>query len=58
MTLNELMIHLESIKETHGGDIEVQANDECGDLVEVEENSVYAYNEQMTENGFKLIFDV
>ena len=56
MNLNELIIHLESIKETHGGDIEVRANDECGDLVKFNKQCVYTYNPAMT--GVKLIFDV
>ena len=55
MNLDELIEHLQDIRETCGGHTPVLANDECGELVEFKATTVYSYNPAMT--GVKVIID-
>jgi hypothetical protein len=55
MNLDQLIEHLQDIRETCGGHTPVQANDETGELVEFRKTVVYTYNPAMT--GVKVIID-
>jgi hypothetical protein len=55
MNLDQLIEHLEDIRETCGGHTPVLANDDLGDLVKFKKTAVYTVNPAMT--GVKVIFD-
>ena len=56
MNIDQLIDHLQDIREFHGrGDLPVLAHDECGELIEFKEQSVYSYNPAMA--GVKVVID-
>jgi hypothetical protein len=56
MTVDELIAHLESIKETHGGDVKVESRNECGSVVSLRADDVYTYTAARTK-ALRVIID-